>query len=244
MNTSYPTLIPVPTRRLNPPKDDAYAALAEALPPLQNGDVLVVTSKILSIHEGRCVPDTEDRDALVPTLTPYWLGREHNTYGFMLSIIHHALIASAGIDHSNSGAYMTLLPETPTASAKALCDWLKQRHGIEKLAVIVTDSHVTPLRWGTVGIAIGAHGLQPLRDYRGQPDIFGNTMRVSQSNMIDPLAAAAVNLMGEGREQTPAVIIRHWPGLVFSEENMWDKFVIEPEADVFKPLLAPFFAPK
>ncbi|MFZ2587140.1 MAG: coenzyme F420-0:L-glutamate ligase [Alphaproteobacteria bacterium] len=158
----------------------------------------------------------------------------------MLTIIHNALIASAGIDQSNSAGYLTLLPKDPTASAKKIWSWLKDEYGLQNIAVIVTDSHCTPLRWGTSGIAIGAYGINPLRDYRGTKDLFGYVMKVSQSNMLDPLASAAVNLMGEGNEQTPVVIVRNWPGVVFREDDIWKDFVIEPKADVFWPLLQVF----
>ncbi len=240
MHTS-PQLWAIKTRIMQPPQDDFYTALAENLPPLQNGDVLCVSAKVLAIHEGRCVPqDAATRDALVEQETDLWLPRELNTYGFMLSIIHHALIASAGIDESNSGDYFTLLPKNPTESARQLRAHLMQTHGLTELAVIVTDSHVTPLRWGTQGVAIGAYGLEPLRDYRGTPDLFGRTMKVSQHNIIDALAVASVSLMGEGAECTPAVLVRQWPNLVFTDEDTWHKLVVDPAADVFAPLLEIF----
>jgi dihydrofolate synthase / folylpolyglutamate synthase len=233
-----PQLIPVKTAVMMPPKDDLFRLLKDALPPLRDGDVVCITSKVISIHEGRCVKG--EVGPLVPQETDWWLPSELNSYGFELTIVHHALIASAGIDRSNSNGYLTLLPKDPTASATYIRQWMMETWGIKQLGVIVTDSHVTPLRWGTSGVAIGARGIKPLRDYRGKPDIFGQAMRVSQSNMIDPLAAAAVNLMGEGSEQIPVVIIRNWPGLVFSEDDIWKDFAIPPEDDLLWPLLKVF----
>ncbi len=249
MPSSYPTLIPVKTRALLPPHDDLCAALKEALPPLKNGDVLCLTSKVVSIDEGRCMPcegrTLQDlKRTVVPQETPWWLPPEMNRYGFMLTIVHHVLLSNAGIDESNSNGYFTFLPENPTASAKRLNNWLKETYGLKKMAVIIADSQCTPLRYGASGVAIGAHGIRPVRDYRGSTDIFNRELRFAQSNMLDPLAAAAVNLMGEGAEQTPAVIIRDWPGLEFSEKNIWDDFVIEPEDDLFWPLLQAFREPK
>lgn len=238
---SSPHLQAIKTRIMQPPQDDFYTALDDVLPPLKNGDVLCVSAKVLAIHEGRCIPlDETSKDELVQQETDMWLPRDTNTYGFMLTIIHHGLIASAGIDESNSGDYFTLLPKNPTESARLLRAHLMTRHNLTELAVIVTDSHVRPLRWGTEGIAIGAYGLEPLRDYRGTPDLFNRTMKVSQHNIVDALAVTSVSLMGEGAECTPAVLIRDWPNLTFTNEDTWHKLVVDPEADVFSPLLQIF----
>lgn len=235
---TQPTFITVKTRRINPPQDNFVDALKEALPSVKEGDVICISAKVVAIHEGRCVKG--EKDDFVEKETNWWLPRENNAYGFRLSIIHHALIASAGIDKSNSGDYLTLLPKDPTASAKYFHKIIKEKYNVKKIAVIITDSHSTPLRQGTTGVAIGAYGVETIKDYRGKKDLFGHTLQISRSNMIDPIASAAVNLMGEGNEQTPIVIVRNWPNLIFVQKDTWQDLTIDPEDDVYWHMLKIF----
>jgi len=223
---------------MHPPKDDLIAALEESLPEIKNGDVLCISSKVIAIDEGRCVQG--NKDDFIQEETNLYIPREKNKYRFCLSIIHHALISSAGIDKSNSGDYLTLLPKNPSASAKRICLWIKEKYSISDIAVIVTDSHTTPLRNGISGISIGAYGMQPLKDYRKTKDLFDYEIKMSRSNMIDPIASAAVNIMGEGNEQTPIVLVRNWPNVQFCIEDTWQDFVVDPEDDVYWPLLKEF----
>jgi len=94
-----------------------------------------------------------------------------------------------------------------------------------------------PLRWGVTGMAIGLAGVQPLRDIRGEKDLFGREMRTTQVDLIDPLAAMAVSLMGESDECAPIVILRGYKGIVFDELASMDDFKIAPEMDLYQPLL-------
>jgi len=157
-----------------------------------------------------------------------------------LAIKGGTLIASAGIDASNSNDHFVFWPTAPSEAAAEIGRRLKQRHSIANLGVILTDSHCTPLRRGTTGISIGFYGFEALRDYRGEPDIFGRPLAVTLSNQADAIAAAAVGLMGEGAECVPAVIVRHWPNLVFNDTAGQDGFFIPPEEDIFAPLLEAF----
>ena len=126
-------------------------------------------------------------------------------------------MASAGIDASNANNHYVLWPTAPNESAAEIGRRLRREHGVDKLGVILTDSHCTPMRRGTTGISIGFYGFDALHDYRGKPDIFGRSLAVSVANRVDALAAAAVGLMGEGAECIPAVVIRGWPDLVFND---------------------------
>ena len=111
---------------------------------------------------------------------------------------------------------------------------------MSRLGVVLTDSHCNPLRRGTVGIAIGFYGFEPLEDYRGRSDLFGRPLGVTVSNRPDAMAAAPVGLMGEGAECVPAVVLRDWPGLTFNDEAGTDGFFLSPEEDIYAPLLEGF----
>jgi dihydrofolate synthase / folylpolyglutamate synthase len=235
-------LIRVKTRPLLPPRDDLYAALDPALPQLLNGDVVAITSKVVAIHQGRCVPvaSVRDKEELVEAEAEAWIPKASSRYGITLAIKGGALIASAGIDASNSNDHFVFWPTAPSETAAAIGRRLKEQHGITNLGVILTDSHCTPLRRGTTGILIGFYGFEALLDYRGLPDIFGRPLAVTLANRADAMAAAAVGLMGEGAECVPAVIVRGWPDLVFNDTPGQDGFFIPVEEDIFAPLLEGF----
>jgi F420-0:gamma-glutamyl ligase len=240
MDSAVTSLIPVKTRPLSPPQDNLWDALDPALPQLQEGDVIAITSKVVAIHQGRCVPvgAVADKEKLVAAEADRWLPKASSRYGITLAIKGCTLIASAGIDASNARDHYVLWPDDPWGAARDIAVRLRARHRLARLGVILTDSHCTPLRRGTTGISIGSHGFDPLRDYRGRPDIFGRPLEVTLSNQADAIAAASVGLMGEGAECIPAVVIRNWPGLHYSDASHKDAFLIPPEEDIFAPLLA------
>jgi F420-0:gamma-glutamyl ligase len=239
--------ITVKTRKFLPPKDDIFALFDEHLPKLKEGDVLLVTSKLLSIHQGRCVKKSKfknQKSKLVKQEADYSLpAKMVKGSEIVLTIKDHTLIPSAGIDESNANGYLILWPKNTNRLCKQVCDYLKKKHHLKKLAMIVTDSHTTPLRWGTSGISIGFYGLEPLVDYRGKRDIFGRKLKYTQANMVDALSAMAVLLMGEGAERVPMVIIRGAKFIKFTSKATYKKFVIPPQKDLYYPLLK-IFRPK
>jgi len=222
--------IRVPGVPLVEPGADVAAIVASALRDLgelpADGDVVAVAQKIVSKAEGRIVrldsvePSSLARDIArdaskdprvvelilresrcVIRVTAGVIITEHNT---------GVILANAGIDRSNlegSDDAALLLPEDPDASAARLRDRLQQEFGV-KLGVIVTDSIGRPWRLGTVGTAIGCAGVLALHDLRGQPDLYGRQLQVSEVAVADSLAAAAVLVMGEAAEGTPLVLIR------------------------------------
>lgn len=235
-------IIPIKTKKFLPPKDDLYAALKH-LPGLKEGDVLVIASKILAIHQGRCIKynvssikHEEIKKEADYYLPPHLVGRSE----IVLTIKDNTLIPSAGIDESNGNEYYILWPKNSSAEAKRITSYLKKQNKIKKLGTIIADSHTTPLRWGTQGISLGFFGIEPLKDYRGQKDIFGRKMKYTQSNIIDSLANLGVLMMGEGKEQTPLVIIRGMKNLKFTNKLNNRKLVIEPKKDLYYPLLKIF----
>ena len=168
--------IPIKTRAFLPPKDNIYELLDTFLAELSEGDILLVTSKILAIHQGRCVKitDTLDKDALIMQEAEKHIPRarvpqEH----VILTIKQNTLIPSAGIDESNANGFYVLWPVNSNEAAREIWEYARKKWRIAKLAVIITDSHTIPLRYGVLGISIGFFGLRPLKDYRGTLDIFG-----------------------------------------------------------------------
>lgn len=236
-------IIKIKTRKILPPKDSIYPILDSYLPKLREGDVLFITSKILGIHQGRCVKVGKNvsKDKLIMQEAEAYIPPSQVPNGEMfLTIKEYILVPVAGIDESNGNGYYILWPKQSSKLAKEICGYLKQKHHIKKLAMIVTDSHTTPLRYGVTGISLGFFGLEPLYDYRGKPDIFGRKLKFTKSNIVDALSALAVLAMGEGKEQTPMAIIREANFVQFTNRNTYKKLVIPPTLDIYSPLLKVF----
>jgi coenzyme F420-0:L-glutamate ligase/coenzyme F420-1:gamma-L-glutamate ligase len=125
--------------------------------------------------------------------------------------------ANAGIDHSNvSGSWgnpedwVLLLPEDPDKSAQGIREALENKSGVH-LGVLIIDSHGRAWRMGTVGVTIGLSGLPGLIDLRGERDLFGYRLRITQVAAADELAAAAALIMGEASEGIPLAHVRGFP---------------------------------
>jgi dihydrofolate synthase / folylpolyglutamate synthase len=234
--------IPVHTRIFSPPQDDIYKLFKESLPLLQEGDIVFVTSKIVSIHQGRCLKQElgVNKDDLIRQEAERYLPGSVNSAGVPLTIKEHTLIPAAGIDESNANGYYILWPKEVNRMAEEFCRWLKNEYSLKNLAVIITDSHTIPLRWGVMGISIGFYGLKPLKDYRGVLDIFGRQLKITQVNIVDAIAAMATLLMGEGAEQIPIVILRDTDFIEFTDKPTHKEFVIPADMDLYAPLLKIF----
>lgn len=232
--------IPIKTRRLIPPKDDLFAVFDESLKDLREGDIVLVTSKVVAIGEGRCVPieDVTDKQELVrreaqkyvPPQIPDWPA---------LTITHNLVIPNAGIDESNANGYYILWPENPDKSAKEIWEYLRKKFSIQNIGVILTDSHVSPLRWGVSGVSLAHYGLEPLVDLRGKQDLFGRPLTMTKQNVPDSIAAFGVLLMGESDESTPLLILRGFPFTPTSRDTNPD-LRVDPDHDLYKPLLDVF----
>jgi coenzyme F420-0:L-glutamate ligase/coenzyme F420-1:gamma-L-glutamate ligase len=230
-------------------------ALASAGIGLADGDVLVVTSKLLSRAEGRfvelpnVVPSPRaldlaqrvDKDARLVEL----ILRESSAVSRAVRgvlIVRHRLgfvVANAGIDASNavppdvapgSGPWALLLPEAPDTSAAAIRARLElESHA--RIGVVVSDSFGRPFRFGTVGVAIGVSGLPPLWDRRGEPDLFGRLLEQTVTALGDQVAAAADLVAGQAAEGRPLVLVR---GLSFSpSEQGAEALTRRPEEDLY-----------
>ncbi len=182
---------------------DDLAALVTAATALTDGDVLAVTSKVVSKSEGRVVAMARDR-AVVAETDRMVATRGHTS---IVRTRHGLVMAAAGVDASNTEpGSVVLLPEDPDASARALRDRIRALTG-RNVAVLVTDTAGRAWRHGQTDIAIGAAGLDPLHDFSGRTDGYGNELAVTAPAVADELAAAADLVKGKlGRR--PAAVVR------------------------------------
>lgn len=229
--------IPVKTRVVMPPKDEIWDIIDRL--DVRDGDIVFVTSKIMAIHQGRClVAEGTDKEELVrQNSTRYTPFENRGGFRFNLAINQNVLIPNAGLDESNANGHYILWPENTDGLCRDIRTRLMKNHNINRLGVVSTDSHTTPLRWGVTGIAIGLAGIHPLRDLRGDKDIFGRVMHSTCVNILDALTGIAVLLMGETAECKPIVILRDYKGIEFSENGSMDEFNIAPEDDLYSSLL-------
>jgi coenzyme F420-0:L-glutamate ligase/coenzyme F420-1:gamma-L-glutamate ligase len=141
----------------------------------------------------------------------------------LLTIKDNTLMANAGIDRSNAPpGHVVLLPTKATDEAWRMKVELETQTGHE-LGIIISDSRTQPLRLGTVGLALAIAGIEPIKDFRGHPDLYGTPLRITRSAIADNLASAAQLLLGEANEQVPVVLIRGAP-VTFTKKR------IQPEA--------------
>lgn len=224
--------------------DDLFVILAESLPSvLPEKSVIAVSSKIIALCEGRVAdPKDKTRDELAEEEAELYLPRATNPFDVMVTIKHNTLIASAGIDQSNANGQYVLWPKDPQQSADIIREFLCKQYKRKYIGVIVTDSRLSPLRWGVTGVSIAYSGFVPLNDYVGKPDVFGRLLRVEKVNVADTLAAAAVGVMGEGDEQTPLAVITDASFVSFLDRSPTqaerDALTIDMYHEVFTPLLA------
>ena len=242
------------------PGDDLVEIIASALQRgglvLQDGDIIAVTSKIVSRAENRFVDlsqvvasgralglaaETAKDPALVQLVLDEAERVSRAAPGVLL--VRHRLgfvSANAGIDasnvasppgHASPGPWVLLLPEAPDQSAERLRQGLQARTGAT-LAVVITDSHGRPFRYGTVGVAVGLAGLPAVWDQRGQPDLDGRILQFTITALADQVAAAADLVAGQAAEGRPVVLVR---GVRFvpARDGGVAPLLREPEGDLY-----------
>jgi coenzyme F420-0:L-glutamate ligase/coenzyme F420-1:gamma-L-glutamate ligase len=248
------TITALPGIPLIQPGDDLVHIILKGMTranlALQEGDVLVVTSKIVSKAEGRLF----DLRAVTPSEEACRLAQETRKDPRLVELVlresqaisrrapgvlvtQHRLgfvSANAGIDQSNvngSEDTVLLLPLDPDASAERIRARLRDITGAHA-GIVISDSHGRPFRMGNVGVAIGAAGIPTLLDLRGQPDLFGRELKISMQGYADLIASAAHLLSGEGDEGRP---IMHFRGLQFPPvEGRAADLNRPPEQDLYR----------
>ncbi|MFJ8140486.1 coenzyme F420-0:L-glutamate ligase [Streptomyces sp. NPDC096013] len=195
--------------------DDLAKLIAAAEPGLIDGDVLLVTSKIVSKAEGRIV-EAADREAAIDAETVRVVARRGT-----LRIVENRqglIMAAAGVDASNTPAgTVLLLPEDPDASARAIRDGLRDALGVT-IGVVVTDTFGRPWRTGLTDVAIGAAGVRVLDDLRGGTDAYGNPLSATVVATADELAAAGDLVKGKAAG-LPVAVVRGLPHVVAAEDD-------------------------
>lgn len=199
--------------------------------PLQDGDVLAISSKYAAISQGRVVNMADvivseraallaERYAMNPKMVELVVREANHIFGgivheyngkyggFLLTHSDGIISANAGLDRSNiPDGKVVLFPYQPYRYAAEIRQALRERLAVN-IGVILTDSWLMPGRAGTTGVALATAGFLPVRDVRGKGDLFGNPMQVTQIGVADTLAISAQMVMGETDEATPMALIR------------------------------------
>jgi coenzyme F420-0:L-glutamate ligase / coenzyme F420-1:gamma-L-glutamate ligase len=209
---------------------DLAGLIAEAAQDLADGDIVVVTSKIISKAEGRII--RADREQAIDEETVRVVARRGPAR--IVETRHGLVLAAAGVDNSNTvPGTVALLPEDPDGSARRLRKGLRGRAGTT-VGVIITDTMGRPWRVGQTDTAIGAAGLTPVRDYRGQADTFGTALEVTLAAVADEIAAAADLVKGK-TAGIPVAIVRGLADLVTESDGPGAQALIRPAAeDMFR----------
>jgi len=207
---------------------------------LKEGDILVISSKILAITQKKIKKNTStlEFNKLVQAEADQVIGGKKVT----LTLKDHILMPWAGIDRSNvPQGKAVLLPAKPFQAAYKIAKFLKKNFRLKKLGILITDSFCVPLRRGVTGVAIGYAGFHGVIDLRGHADIYGKKLQVTQQALADSLAAASHVVMGESNEQTPFAIITGAPVKFTSAGISPSEPLMEPKYCLFEPLYRKIF---
>lgn len=220
---------------------------------LEDGDVVIITSKVLTMEQKAAVrldeiTPTEEAKKLAeksktdPRFAQLVINESDNQiYGAVFHAIlaktPYGLSANAGIDMSNAPeGYALLLPRNPDLEARRIQKRLEKQFGI-KISVLISDSRTIPLRRGTTAVAIGIAGMNPLIDERGKNDLYGYKMSITTRAIADNIATAANLLMGETTERRPFAVVRGVSYEVTEEASMSSALMPEDQCLYFAPLL-------
>jgi coenzyme F420-0:L-glutamate ligase/coenzyme F420-1:gamma-L-glutamate ligase len=217
------------------PGDDLAGAIADAAPDMREGDVVVVTQKIVSKAENRLVRiDPDDPRGHKPLVEQESVRIVRRRGDLIISeTIHGFVCANAGIDLSNvDEGWAALLPEDSDRSARRIRDGLRARLGVT-VAVIISDTFGRPWRRGLTDVAIGCAGIQAVVDLRGTEDSRGRVLQVTEVCVVDELASAAELVMGKATG-VPVAIVRGVDSAWFGRGEVRAEVVRPPSEDLFR----------
>jgi len=242
-------IIPIRTIPDVRPGDDIALIIVDACKregiDIEDRDILVIASKIVSKAEGRII----DLDSIQPDDRAVELGRKLDIdprlvmlilsegevlkmkKGLLITYVRSIVCGNSGIDFSNvdgSGRRVILLPEDPDKSAREIRRRIRELTG-KNVAIIITDTCGRPFRKGAVNFAIGIAGIRPFRTYIGKRDRYGYIMQKTNICIVDEIAAAAELAMGQGDEGVPVVIVRGVDYEICEECTIMD--VVMPRED-------------
>ncbi len=224
-------IIPIKTRIFKE-NEDLIKFILEYVKRISENSVLVVTSKIVALSEGRTVEykNKAQKVKLIKQESDFAI----KTKITWLTIKDGMVMTSAGIDESNANGRIILLPKDSFQSADLIRKRLKKIFKVKKFGVLITDSRIFPLRAGIVGVTLGYSGFRGILDYRGSKDIFGRILKMSRTDVADSLATSAVLCMGEGKEQQPLALITDAP-IIFTEKVDKKELIMDPKEDLYLP---------
>lgn len=222
------------------PGDDLAGVIADAAgaspsTSLSDGDVVVVTQKIVSKAEGRMVEiDPEDPLSHKPLVEAEAVRILRRRGELMITETHHGFVcANSGVDLSNvESGWAALLPIDPDRSARRIRDGIRAKAGVE-VAVIISDTFGRTWRRGVTDIAIGCAGIAAVVDLRGTHDALGREMQVTEVAVVDEIAAAAELVMGKSRA-VPVAVVRGVNPEWFRSGNVIGEIVRHPNEDLFR----------
>ena len=193
--------------------------------PIEEKDIIIITHVVVSKAEGNIV----NLDEITPSEKAKEIAQQTNKDPALVEVILRetkdivrlgqnsiitetksgVICANAGVDRSNVAGDRNVvpLPKNPNASAQKIRQKIKRLTGAN-VAVIISDTHGRPLRIGEINVAVGVAGIKPIRDRRGEKDLFGYVLRVKQTAIADELSSAAELVIGQANEGIPAAIIR------------------------------------
>jgi F420-0:gamma-glutamyl ligase len=232
----------IKTRKVLPNACTVLELLDEALSSLPDKSVLVVTSKVVSLCEGRIRSknDVADLQKLIREEAELYMPDAQLQHGYTFTIVHNMLTPNSGIDESNANGSYVLFPADPQQSANDIRQHLCERFGRDDIGVVIVDSDFLPLRWGSIGLAVAYSGIEPVRSYADQVDLFGRPLRLTRANVVDSLATTAAFIMGEGAEQTPMALLEDIPVVFTHRDPTAEELAARytpPDEDSFGPLL-------
>lgn len=216
------------------PGDDLAGMIASAT-DLLDGDVVVVTQKVVSKAEDRLVRvDPNDPLSHKPLVEAESVRVLRRRGDLIISETRHGFVcANAGIDLSNvERGWAALLPEDPDRSARRIRDGLRHRSGVE-VAVVVSDTFGRTWRRGVTDVAIGSAGIRPIADLRGSQDAFGRELQVTEVAVVDEIAAAAELVMGKATG-VPVAVIRGIDPSWMGHGSVRADVVRSPHEDLFR----------
>ena len=241
-------IIPVKIKEDIQPSDDIVALiLSSSKSSIDDGDVIVISQKIISKKEGRVV----NLNSIIPSELSVGISSAYEKDPRLVEAIlseskrivrmehgviivetnHNFICANAGIDESNvEKGFATLLPVDPDKSAKKIRDSILQITG-KNIAVIISDTFGRPFRLGQTDHAIGIAGIESIKNYEGKPDTFGKIMRVTAIAIVDELCAAAELVMGK-TEKSPAAIIKNYS--FESKNDSISSIIRDEDEDLFR----------
>jgi len=218
---------------------------------LQERDIIVVTHVFVSKAEGNIV----NLDTVEPSKRALEIAKQTNKDPALVEVVLReakdivrvgpnsiitetksgTISANSGVDRSNVSGERNVvpLPKDPNKSAQNIRAEIKRLTGIN-VAVIISDTHGRPFRMGEINVAIGAAGIKPIRDRRGEKDLFGYTLRIKQTAIADELSSAAELVMGQANEGIPVAIIRGYTAYQSLEKMSATEFIRPKEKDLFR----------